>query len=161
MKILITLIVLVVGFFALTFSGGFQRSTIGISATTENISNMRSILTGLLGYYSYNEKQFPETLQQLIDEELLEQRQLKLVDRKIYYISGLDANKDGGKIIIYSPAEESPTDENQNALIGLVDGTVEKISTEELDALMKDQNITPQTEKKPDLDTHKLDSSAQ
>ena len=142
MKILITLIVLFVGYLGLTFNTGFDRSSIRSSDTTENISNMRSVLTGLLGYYAYNEKKFPETLQQLIDEDLLEQEQLKLVDRRIYYISGLDAFKDGEKIIIYSPAGKSPTDENQNALVGFADGRVEKITTAELNKLLEAQNFT-------------------
>ena len=138
MKILITLIVLFVGYLGLTFNTGFDRSSIRSSDTTENISNMRSVLTGLLGYYAYNEKKFPETLQQLIDEDLLEQEQLKLVDRRIYYISGLDAFKDGEKIIIYSP----PTNEDEKVIVGFVDGGVKRITSEELNMLLEAQNFT-------------------
>jgi len=130
MKILITLvtfIVLLVGGLAFTVNTNFQRSYLSTSHTTENLSNIRSVQIGLLSFYIANKK-FPEKLEQLIGEEMLEQRHLMLVDRELYYISGLDADENTEKIILYSP----PTNEDEKVIVGFVDGGVKRITSEEL-----------------------------
>jgi len=141
MKILITLIVLFVGFLGLSYGPVFSRAN--ATDRTMNISHMRSLNTALLGYYANNERQYPESFQQLIDESEYE-LEVTLKGRELYYISGLgETDINSNKIIMYSPAEfhpdYTPETEYPKALVGRIDGSIETIEPEELKKELAEQ----------------------
>lgn len=143
MKILITLIVFFVGFLGLSYGPVFSRAN--AADRTQSISHMRSVSVALLSYYVSNERQFPESFQQLIDEsEYKVEEFLTLKGRELYYISGLgETDINSNKIIMYSPAEfhpdYTPETEYPKALVGRIDGSVYAIEPEELKKELAEQ----------------------
>ena len=100
---------------------------------------MRSINTALLGYY-VEHKQYPETLQQLVNQGLIKQDYLNLYEgRELYYIKGLDAFKDGEKIIFHTAAEDSNSSGAVYAIAAYVDGSVTHIQGYKINEILAKQ----------------------
>ena len=105
---------------------------------------MRSINTSLLGYYATH-KTYPNSLQQLVDEGLLDQKFLELLEgRELYYIKGLGA-EDGDKIIFHTAAEDSDNSGSVYALAAYVDGSVEVIRGYEINDILAKQRKSEAT----------------
>ena len=145
-----TCIVLTIGFLALSYGPVVKR--LSAHPRTENISQMRSINTALLSYYASHNQQYPDTLQQLVDENFLDQEFLELNEgRKLFYIKGLDPVIDGEKIIFYTPAEDSDDSGTVYALAAYVDGRVEVIRGYEINDILAKQGKNEATRPNSEL----------
>ena len=150
MKIVIICIVLIIGFLVLLYGPIMKR--LPASTRTQNLSNMRSINATLLGYYATH-KVYPDTLQQLVDEGLLDQKFLELLEgRELYYIKGLYA-EDGDKIIFHTAAEDSDNSGSVYALAAYVDGSVEVIRGYEINDILAKQKTSSTFEPKSEDQT--------
>ena len=105
------------------------------SSITENISKVRTIQYGLLTYYA-SHGVYPDNLQSLVKENILEKEALLLYKLELYYVNDRDIDED--KIVLYTTAEE-----HGKAIAGYVDGSVMTIEPEELKKLLTEQGITP------------------
>ena len=109
----------------------------------ENVSKVRSINAGLLGYW-VNNNQYPDNLQQLVDEDILKQRDIDLGGIQAYYIKGYDPNNhdDGEKIILYTSTYDIDDKYNANrGVIAYVDGSVEMAERHELETLLAQEIV--------------------
>ena len=105
----------------------------------ENMSKVRSINAGLLGYWANGDRVYPDNLQQLVDEDILEQRDIDLGGIQAFYIKGHDPNNhdDGDNIILYTSTYD--IDDEYNACRGIVayvDGSVDMVERQKLKTLL-------------------------
>lgn len=103
---------------------------IGAADNAEDISNLKSINTGLLSYYAEN-REFPDNIKQLVEAGEIEQEFLELNDRTLHYVKGLDVSQ-GNSIILYTSA-----DKDGKLIIARVDGSVNAIFEDELEELLQ------------------------
>ena len=143
MKILIVCIVLIIGVLGLIVMLGFNRSSMDVPDRIKNISNMRSVQTALLSHHFHNNEQYPNSLQELVPEELddevkwLDKKHFELIGVDLHYVPNLNT-KDGEKIILYTTA-----DKNGKAIVGYVDCRVMTINPEELNHLLIKLGLSP------------------
>ena len=110
----------------------------------ENVSKVRSINTGLLGYWANANRVYPDNLQQLVDEDILEQRDIDLGGIQAYYIKGHNPNNhdDGDNIILYTSTYDIDDKYNANrGVIAYVDGSVEMAERHELETLLAQEIV--------------------
>ena len=102
----------------------------------EHWSQLRTINVGLLLYYADN-KEFPESLQQLIDSGMLDDsEEFELRDSTLHYIPGFDRD-DSNKILLYSIPHE--IDEYNRIVFCRVDGSSQSIDQLEFLRLLAEQ----------------------
>jgi len=129
------------GILACLLYGPITKQTGAGSQIVEDISRTRSINTGLLGYYASNDGRYPETLQDIVDQGILEQDEIELWELNTYYINGYDAG-DGESIILFTSTYAPDEKYNANrGVIAYVDGSVEMAERHELETLLAQEIV--------------------
>lgn len=112
--------------------------TTGDRGSVEAHSDMRKINGALISYYSRGNHEYPDDLEQLIEEEILKKDDLSFHQFELHYVKGWDPSN-GDKINLYTSALKGYKDK---VLIGHVDGSVHSINEKELKArLVKEAAI--------------------
>jgi len=101
---------------------------------TEDIMKIKNVYSALLGFMAQNDGEFPDNLQQLVDEgNMADDKYIKFKGRKLHYIKGLTP-ADSDKIILYTSPDKSGM-----AIRARVDGSVKAIHHFELEELLAAQ----------------------
>lgn len=110
--------------------------------STSYVSDMRSINTALLSYYATNNAQYPDKLNDLVEQGYIILDELRINELTIHYIKP-STPLVGDHIIAYtSKFEPDYGTDKYKVIIALVDGSAEHISAYKLQALLDKQAST-------------------
>ena len=105
------------------------------SVITKNLDKVKIITKGISSYHTTNKK-YPESLQQLVDEKILKQEDIKLDHLNIYYMKGCKPGTPDQLTFFTSAYELDFGSSNNQAIVAYTGGRSEIIEKHDLEQLL-------------------------
>ena len=111
------------------------KNSLNQSIVNENLEKVKVITKGISSYHTTNKK-YPESLQQLVDEKILKQEDIKLDHLNIYYMKGCKPGIPDQLTFFTSAYELDFGSSNNKAIVAYTGGRSEIIEKHDLEQLL-------------------------
>ena len=111
------------------------KNSLNQSTVTDNLDKVKIITKGISSYHTTNKK-YPESLQQLVDEKILKQEDIKLDHLNIYYMKGCKPGIPDQLTFFTSAYELDFGSSNNQAIVAYTGGRSEIIEKHDLEQLL-------------------------
>lgn len=111
------------------------KSSLNQSIVNENLDKVKIITKAISSYHTSNKK-YPESLQQLVDEKILKQEDIKLERLNIYYMKGCKPGVLNQLTFFTSAYELDFGSSNNKAMVAYTGGRSEIIEKHDLEKLL-------------------------
>ena len=111
------------------------KNSLNQSTVTDNLDKVKIITKGISSYHATNKK-YPESLQQLVDEKILKQEDIKLDHLNIYYMKGCKPGTPDQLTFFTSAYELDFGSSNNQAIVAYTGGRSEIIEKHDLEQLL-------------------------